>query len=228
MPVWCKCFKSQLEEPSVLEQIPLINAPIVAARAMDVNNSTISGKIYAVVNLMAQGGVKELVEDTNLDHVDVSEHIVLFHGDLGTGEQLQAIQEQRSIEETPWNHFQYLISVPGLFHLKMACADTLWCTFLQLATARQDETSLMHNVSMLQPRETGIYGSKPGFRHMHQLVNHPGIYHCLDCWRVEVKTCNPAHSTLALFATSAPSFEELKAIAIHLAKACYDTQFLDL
>ncbi|KAG2351077.1 hypothetical protein BDR07DRAFT_1456106 [Suillus spraguei] len=98
---------------------------------------------------------------------------MLFHGDLGTGECLQAALQQHAIESTPWNCLQHVIFIPGLFHLKMA------------------------NVGILRPKETGIYGLKPGFCRMHQLITYSGICRCLDCWRVEVKKSVPSHEYVA-------------------------------
>ncbi|KAF8448809.1 hypothetical protein L210DRAFT_3337811, partial [Boletus edulis BED1] len=138
--------------------------------------------------------------------------------DLGTGERLRAALQRRSIENTPWNRMQHVIFIPGLFHLKMACADALWRTFLQPSAAREDETSLMHDVGILRPRETGIYGSKPGFRRMHQLIIYDGICRRLDCWHVEARSRNPCHDTLESFAASEPSFEDLQDVANKMAQ----------
>ncbi|KAG1883647.1 hypothetical protein F4604DRAFT_1878913 [Suillus subluteus] len=117
---------------------------------------------------------------------------MLFHSDFGTGEHLQAALQRCTIESTPWNHLQHVIFIPGLFHLKMASADAIWRTFLQHSSARLDENALM--------RDTGIYGSKPGFHRMHQLITYSGICWHLDCWRVE------------------PLFDDLLAMADAIAK----------
>ncbi|KAG1785090.1 uncharacterized protein HD556DRAFT_1314538 [Suillus plorans] len=130
---------------------------------MDVNNSTVSGNIRAVVEILTQGGIYDPDADI-LDNPDISQHIILIHGDLGTGERLQSAQLRQSLEATLWNRFQHVIFIPGLFHLKMACADAIWRTFLQPLVAQEDETSLMHDVMQLRPKETGTYCSKPGFR----------------------------------------------------------------
>ncbi|KAG1906365.1 uncharacterized protein F5891DRAFT_1125670 [Suillus fuscotomentosus] len=174
--------------------------------AMDINNSTVTGNIQAVVSLLAQGGVHDPA-DTNLNFPDISQHVVLFHGDLGTGERLQAAQLRQSIEATPWNRLQH-----------MACVDAIWRLFLQPLTAREDETSLMRDVTHLRPKETGIYCSKPGFRRMHQLVGHAGICWRLDCWRVYVKSKNPNYTSLDAFAASEPTINILQDIANELAK----------
>ncbi|KIJ10934.1 hypothetical protein PAXINDRAFT_40918, partial [Paxillus involutus ATCC 200175] len=140
--------------------------------------------------------------------------------DLGTGERIQAAQQRRSIEGSPWNRMQHVIFVPGLFHLKMACADAIWRIFIQPSAAREDVTSLMQDVGILRPRETGIYVSKPGFRRVHQLIGYDGTCRRLDCWRVEVQVRNRhrEHTSLDAFALSEPSFEDLQEIADNISR----------
>ncbi|KAG1768805.1 hypothetical protein EDD22DRAFT_999735 [Suillus occidentalis] len=216
-PEYFHRFRSEIQEPEAVEQIPLVKTPIIATRAMDINNSTVSGNIRAVTELLAQGGI---LDPTNAEHdtPEISQYVVLIHGDLGTGERLQTAQLRRSIEATPWDRLQHVIYIPGLFHLKMACADAIWRCFIQPLAAREDETSLMRDITVLRPRETGIYCSKPGFRRMHQLVGSAGTCRRLDCWRVHVKSKNSSHSSLEAFAASEPSLDDLKVLADELAQ----------
>ncbi|KAG2365345.1 hypothetical protein BDR07DRAFT_1481465 [Suillus spraguei] len=113
-----------ISDPESIDKIPLVQTPLTTARAMDINNSTITGNIQAIVLLLAQGRVHDPA-DTNFDPPDISQHVVLFHGDLGAGKRLQAAQLQRSIEAIPWDHLQHVIFIPGLFHPKMACVDAI-------------------------------------------------------------------------------------------------------
>ncbi|KIJ07102.1 hypothetical protein PAXINDRAFT_46892, partial [Paxillus involutus ATCC 200175] len=138
--------------------------------------------------------------------------VVLVHGDLGTGERLQAAQLCRSIESTPWCRFQHVIFIPGLFHLKMACANALWHCFIYPSAAQEDETSLMRDVVELRPKETGIYISKPGFHRMHQLVGHAGVCRRLDFWGVHIKN-KTGFVSLDAFAASQPSLQDLQEMA---------------
>jgi len=217
-PTYFSAFKERLHDPETVEQIPVVKTPIIAARAMDVSNSTVSGNIQSIVNLLQQAGIENPDEVDDPEMPDISEYVVLFHGDLGTGERLQAAQLRRAIEKSPWNRMQHVIFVPGLFHLKMACADAIWRTFLQPSAAREDQTSLMQDVGILRPRETGIYASKPGFRRMHQLISYDGICRRLDCWRVEVAKHGREYTSLEAYAPSNPTFEELQMIANTVAR----------
>ena len=215
-PEYFHQFKGTIRPPNPIEELPLTKTPILAARAMDVNNSTVSGNIRAVIELLEQGGIydPEEIVQRDIDSPDITEHVVLVHGDLGTGERLQAVQLRQSIESTPWRRFQHIIFIPGLFHLKMACADAIWRCFIQPQMAREDTTSLMHDVSQLRPKETGIFCSKPGFRRMHQLIGHAGICRRLDCWRAFVHKKDPWNfDTLESFAKSEPSLNDLREMA---------------
>ncbi|KAF9230944.1 hypothetical protein BU15DRAFT_83000 [Melanogaster broomeanus] len=236
-PEYLHQFQSMLQEPEAIEQIPLVKTPIYAARAMDINNSTVSGNIQAVIELLQQGGitdpaapstVRDDIGEEDLDSPDFSEHVVLVHSDLGTGEHLQSAQLHRSIESTPWNRFQHVVFIPGLFHLKMACADALWHCFIHPTTAREDETSLVRDITQIRPKETGIYASKPGFRRMHQLIGHAGICRRFDCWQTHVKSTIGC-SSLESFAISKPIFEDLQAMAneiVHTYIATHRLQHL--
>lgn len=90
-PLYFCRFQFEVSTPEAVEEILLIKTPIIAAHAMDINNSTVSGNIHAVTELLAQGGIYD--PDANiLNNPDISQYIILVHGDLGTGEWLQSAQ----------------------------------------------------------------------------------------------------------------------------------------
>lgn len=219
-PAYFNQFCSMLGQPETVEQIPLVKTPIIPARSMEFSNSTVSGNISTIIDLMKQGGVGDPNDpDTIYKVKDGMQYIIFFHGDLGTGDRILSIQLRRSIEKSPWNRFQFVVFVPGLFHIKMACVDALWRLFIMPAIVREDNTSLMKDIGVLRPKETGIMGSKPGFRRMHDTIRHAGICRRLDCWREEVMKRNPSHTSLELFAQSCPSFNDLISLANHIAVA---------
>ena len=156
---------------------------------MEFSNSTVAGNISTINNLMIdQGGVGN-PDDPEIQYevVDGTLYIVLYHGDLGTGDQILAIQLCQSAKVTPWQRFQFVVFVLGLFHVKMACADAMWCLFIKPKEAHEDETSLLQDVAKLCPQETRIVMSNPGFCCMHQIILHTGISWHLDCWKVEAR-----------------------------------------
>ncbi|KAG2139339.1 hypothetical protein DEU56DRAFT_944418 [Suillus clintonianus] len=201
-PPYFTQFKDWLREPELVEGIPVVKTPTMAASAMDVSNSTVAGNIQSVINLLEQGGIAEPNSFDDPEIPDISEYVVMFHGNLGTGKRLQVVQQHRAIENSPWDRFQHVVFVPGMFHLKMAAADSI---------------CLMRDMGVLRPKETGHYGSKPGFCRMHQLIGYDGICHRLDCWRIEARK-RMNYVDLEVFAASEPSYEDLQAMADSLAR----------
>jgi hypothetical protein len=72
-PLYFRQFKDQLCNPETVEAIPIIKTPILAARAMHVCNSTVSGNIRSVVELLQQGGIEDPadVADPDTDMPDI-------------------------------------------------------------------------------------------------------------------------------------------------------------
>ena len=207
-------LKSEIREPDVIEHIPVMKTEIFPAYAMDVSNSTISGNIQAIECLMEQVGYSN---PDDADAIDISEYLVLIHGDLGTGERIGSIQKRRSIEDRPWERFQFVKFCPGYFHVKMAAAETLWRIAIKPQLGRQDETCIMKDIGIIRPRETGTITSKCEFRRMHQVIKHIGIACRLDCWRTAMQRKYPQYRMLEDFAKSKPKIAELKTMAEELA-----------
>ncbi|KAG2129638.1 uncharacterized protein EDB93DRAFT_1243392 [Suillus bovinus] len=100
---------------------------------MNIKQSTTDGNVEVMENLLRQGGIGDQnSDDFNKDHdIDMSDHILLVHGDLLTKERLDTVGGSRRIETTPKNCLQYVVFLPRLFHYKMACADALFCNQYQ-------------------------------------------------------------------------------------------------
>ena len=185
---------------------------------MEYVNSTVSGNIESIIRLLAQAGIKDLTETHDQNMPDISKYVVPFHGDLGTGEHIQALLQCWAMENSPWRRCQYVVFVLGLFHLKMAVADVIWCTFIYPVTAKGDNTSLLHDVGILRPTEIGHYQSKPGFQCMHQLITYSGVCWRLNCWLELLKTKDPQIQSLETFVAMEPTFTQLKELAGILAQ----------
>ncbi|KAJ6507555.1 hypothetical protein DFH09DRAFT_1438053 [Mycena vulgaris] len=220
-PKYFRQFKEQLGDPEVIEQIPVVKMRHAPVRSMDIKQSTVEGNLKAIPELLQQGGVGDTDEDDggmwekNLKSIVA--YVILFHGDLGTGEQIMSILQRRANESTPWRRYQFVIFIMGLFHLKMACADAIWRIFIKPMLAREDANSVMRFVALHRVRETGKIGSDPGFRRMHEVIMHEGAALRLDAWRVEVLRRDPKWTSLEEFAASKPSFELIEEISNYLA-----------
>lgn len=219
-PAYFHKFLPEISAVEPIEQIPLHKTQTVPVYAMEYVNSTVAGNISSIEGLLAQAGLEDPTSSDVLDfrtESDILDHfVILFHGDLGTGERILAAQNHRSVEDTPRQRLQHTIFVLGLLHLKMACADAVWRIFIKSKSAREDQTSLMEDIGILRPHETGIISSKPGFCRMHEIIQHAGLCRRLDCWRVEMARRGPAQ-TLEDYAKTKPSLSELWLVANHLA-----------
>ncbi|KZT73987.1 hypothetical protein DAEQUDRAFT_660790, partial [Daedalea quercina L-15889] len=148
----------------------------------------------------------------------VGNHVILVHGDLATCKRVQSLRQSRGEEATPFRRFQLVIFIIVLFHLKMACADGIWKIFIQPKKAQEDETSLMKQVAEIRPKETGKIGTKPGFRRMHEVIQHVGAASRLECWRQEISERRPSVATLEAWAESEPSEDDIEGLANILVK----------
>ena len=198
-----------LSQPATVNKIPLHQTTQVPCRSMNIKESTPDGNVEVLESLLHQGGIGEpedKIFDSEMD-VDMSEHVLLIHGDLLTKERLDTVQDSRSIEATPKRRFQYVIFLPGLFHFKMACADALWRTWVEPKDSRIDENSLFQHAGILKPDDTGKFGTNPGFRRMHDMIHHDIWASMLDCWRLEAVARDPNWASLEDFAQSKPSWD---------------------
>ncbi|KAJ7076755.1 hypothetical protein B0H15DRAFT_925103 [Mycena belliarum] len=220
-PSYFDIFSAELGKPEMIEQIPVVPMRWAPARSLDVKQSTVAGNLQAIPEFIQQGGVGDPTEKVQgpwlPSLLSIVPFVILFHGDLGTGERILSLLQRRAIEDTPWRRYQYVIYVMGLFHLKMAAADAIWRIFIEPKIGCEDPTSLMHFVALLRPKETGKIGSDPGFRRMHEVIAHVGAALRLDAWRIEVLRRNPQWKSLQDFADSKPSFALITEISNYLA-----------
>ncbi|KAF7969900.1 hypothetical protein HWV62_25563 [Athelia sp. TMB] len=99
----------------------------------------------------------------------------------------------------------------------MACADAIWRLLIQATAGRPFEiNSFIHHISIIRPRETGKIESKPGFRRMHEAIEHVGLVSRLDCWHLEAE--RRGFESLEAFAQSEPSWEMLNNMAVSLVQ----------
>ncbi|KAG1906353.1 uncharacterized protein F5891DRAFT_1125666 [Suillus fuscotomentosus] len=98
-------FEKELCEPAPVERIPLHKTEQVPCRVMNIKQSTTDGNVEVMENLLHQGGIRDKnSNDFDQSHdIDMSEHVLLVHGDLLTKEWLDTVGDSRIIETTPKN-----------------------------------------------------------------------------------------------------------------------------
>src|SRR5258708_3261742 len=87
------------------------------AEAMDAKASTIDRNIEALTILLEQSGTS--------DAGIFMKCMILVHGDLGTLEKIEAIMKSHHIEKEVLERMHYFLSIPGLFHVCMACIHAI-------------------------------------------------------------------------------------------------------
>ena len=183
---------------------------------MDIPNSTVEGNISTIEKLLEQTGRAPL--EAEQDTVNLDPYVVLFHGDLGTGERIQTAKRRRRLERLPRDRLQYVVFVMGLFHLKMACAETIWRVFLKDPKARTEhqKTSFYSDLKILRPRDSSGLSTSFKFRPVHEAIGHIGTCRRLDCWRTVLKT--RGYLSLQEFADARPAWDNVKEIALEVSE----------
>ena len=211
-PEYFRKFKKDLGDPEVVDAIPVIKTRQVPLRCVDVSPSTPAQNAEALDAFFKQGGIGDPTDNPFMQ--PVHNIAIPIAGDLLTCQHDRSLQESRAEESTPWRRLQGIVFIMGLFHLKMACADAIWRIFIHPKGARTDENSLIAHIGEIRPKETGKIETKPGFRRMHEVIQHVGVASRLDIWRVEASRL-PSSRTQSLeeFARTNPTWKDLCAMA---------------
>lgn len=215
-PEFFRQYISQLRDPEDIEKIPITKTHQVPAKSMQFSNSTVDGNIDAIADLLRQGGVSD---PADLDDPDAAEVVIIIHGDLGTGERVLTGRIRRSIERTGRRRLEFIIFVPGLFHIKMACADALWRIFIEKDGADlRDPTSIMAFISILYSNQSArIAANKCSFQTLDNCFVQCGTADRLECWRAYIHRKWPNCDTLQKYANREPSLDEILSILRRLA-----------
>lgn len=206
-------LRSKLKDPPLIEGIPPYSFDETPLRAMNLNPASTGGNIEIVLNSLRQLGFGDPEQGLR----DVGNRVQLIHGDLGTYEHLLSAIKQRSPEATRLDRLQFVVPIPGLFHLKMAAADAIWRIFVLCTKSTRrnpDETSFIEFLRILRPLETGKLSTKPTFRQQHEIIGDVGRTLRLDVWRVDIiKRFSGRFEDLEAYAASNPTIAELEVIA---------------
>ncbi|KAI0750728.1 hypothetical protein C8Q80DRAFT_1217698 [Daedaleopsis nitida] len=185
----------QLPDPEAFDAILITKLEYLPLCTMDLNQSTVAGNIEAIQSMFTQAGVGDPRHLRDLDLVGLTEYVTIIHSGLGT------------YEPHGHDHLQSVVFVMGLFHLKMAAANTLWCIYPAPKAAWQDETGFM--------------------KLQHELIQHILTLLQPDAWWVEVRN-RKGFESLEDWAASSPSSQEIMEIADGLARDYVEGEGLDL
>jgi hypothetical protein len=142
-------WKSKLGKLEEIFQVPIMKTTQIPLVAMNLNQSTLEGNASAILDANCQCGIGPRAAQGSDDPVRFAGHVGLVYGDFSTGEHLQSIIESQRLEKTEEAHLQFVIFVMGLFHLKMAVADTLWKTYIEPKVGQDDSQGVYTYVGIL-------------------------------------------------------------------------------
>lgn len=208
-------FRKDIDRPETVEEIPLVKTQQVPLHAMDINPNTPATNGEVLDNIFSQVGVGQ---EAGRNLHDPGNRVILVSGDLLTGERLRSLMRSRSEESSSWRRLENVIFVMGLFHFKMACADAVWRTFIQPKDAKGEPNCLIEQVGQIRPKETGKVKSSPGFRRMHEIIQHVGICLRLESWLAKVKTLKGVSSLEEWAEIYEPTLDDLIALSNELAR----------
>lgn len=229
-PPSLKSLLSFLPSPEFVDPIPLSKLYQTPLRAMNINQSTVSGNIKAILNIFKQAGLGNPFNsgsDSSSKQVDPTEFAILVHGDLGTCERVLSGLWRCSQEQNPYDRLQSVVFIPRLFHLKMAAADAIWRALVSPKGAREDDTSFMKLAGELRPNESLRLVNNAKFRQQHELISHVGVLLQLDAWHVEIKK-QFGYTTFDEWAATKPTLAEIQEVAVALALHYVEGEDVDL
>jgi len=210
-PPYFQKFKKNVGDPEVVEAIPLVKTTQVPMRTLDISPNTPGTNATALEAFFKGAGVGDPTIIASVH--DPKNLVMLVSGDLLTVQHLHSLRASRAEESTSWGRMQFIVLVMGLFHLKMACADSMWRIFIHNKAAQTDPNNLMAHVSQIRPKETRKIETKLGFRRMHECIQHVGIVSRLEVWRIAAATKMLNVTTLDDFAKLEPDWELLQEMA---------------
>lgn len=195
-------YTQHLGLPAPLDVLPLTKTVQYPANAINADEGQHDGNWQVLVNLLDQ---------SNVPNERLEEDVILIHGDLSTKERIDGLRRMRVIEHSSRNRLDFVVFVPGLFHLKMAATDAFWRAHVQPRLGRDDPTGFYEYVRHLRPKETGKFTSAPGFRRMHDTIHHATWIDVLDCWRLEFASLG--YQSLSTYTHTKPSWDTIVQIS---------------
>lgn len=214
-PPYFHKFRRNVGDPEVVDAIPVVKTFQTPLRTLDICPSSPGTNASALEMFFLQSGIGNPNRTPSAQ--DPQNRVILISGDLLTIQHLRSLQMTRAEESMPWGLLQFMVPVMGLFHLKMACTDAIWRIFIHNKAKELGSNDLIPHISQIRPKETRKIETKPGFRRMHECIQHVGIVSCLEVWRLAAKDKFPGAATLEDFAALAPEWDVLQEMATQIA-----------
>ena len=143
--------------------------------------------------------------------------MILVHGDLRVQEKINTILQSRSIEDDLMEWMNYLLPVPRLFHIRMACIDAINRMHASGSDLQPDPNGLYLCLVFLYPNSIAKLQKKvPPFCMMNDGIWYIMQMVILDMWAENVS------GNLQHYINSQSSWEDIKQQARKIAMDCFD------
>ena len=112
-----------------------------------------------------------------------------------------------SIEKSAMDQFQWLIPVPGVFHIQMAAVDAIWRMHIRDRKVWENTGGTFELFCMLRPKDSLKLVTNPGYCMLNDGIQHLIKTHLPVCWE------HVAESDLSNFAETKPEWVNIEAKA---------------
>ena len=143
------------------------------ARAMHLKASVNDDNIAIIKNLEPQIGTSPEWYQS---------FVRLCHGDLGTQERHDAMTESWAIKFMRQEWLQFLVTIPGGFHICMACVDAIWWVHIQSKALHEVKGGIFDQFKVLCPKDSSKLASHPTYHMLNDGIQHLMSSHILVCW----------------------------------------------
>jgi hypothetical protein len=162
--------------PGEVLQIPIAKTEQIPLQTMQEDEATTEGNINVCEGMLKQ--------TRTFDSGLMSEYVTIIHGDLGTLERIEGAKFSRHLEKTGiQDKLQYIIEIPGLFHAKMAAANSMHLLYFTEKGRIAEKPTFWSYVNLLRPGEMKSMSNKPSFRQMHNCIQDVTTAIILNLWR---------------------------------------------
>src|SRR5260221_14722070 len=125
--------------------------------------------------------VKSLEQQVGTSPEWYQSFVRLFHGNLGTQERHDATTESHAIKPTPQERLQFLVTIPGCFHIQMACVDAIWRVHIQSKALHEVKGGVFDQFKVLHPKDSSKLASNLTYCMLNDGIQHLVSLHLLAC-----------------------------------------------